>query len=112
MGRNCEDNSEQLRIFWIMVESIIVLFYWSIQIFSKDKIKISVYSKMARNYITRRKVYSLSYFYNIVWLWKLFKWITRPTQEILPIEAGVRSHVLRDMRICQFCEADIGDEFH
>ena len=30
----------------------------------------------------------------------------------LPIEAGVRSQVLRDMRICQFCETDIGDEFH
>ena len=35
----------------------------------------------------------------------------------LPIEAGVRSKVLRDMRICQFCETDIGetdigDEFH
>ena len=56
------DNSEQLRIFWIIVESIIVLFYWSIQTFSKDKIKISVYLKIARNYITRRKVYSLLYF--------------------------------------------------
>ena len=30
----------------------------------------------------------------------------------LPIEAGVRSQVLRDMRICQFCETDIGDEFY
>ena len=30
----------------------------------------------------------------------------------LLIEAGVRSQVLRDMRICQFCETDIGDEFY
>ena len=30
----------------------------------------------------------------------------------LPIEAGARSQVLRDMRMCQFCETDIGDEFH
>ena len=30
----------------------------------------------------------------------------------LPIEAGVRSQVLRDMRVCQFCKTDIGDEFH
>ena len=30
----------------------------------------------------------------------------------LPIEAGARSQVLRDMRMCQFCEIDIGDEFH
>ena len=30
----------------------------------------------------------------------------------LPIEAGARSQVLRDMRICQFSETDIGDEFH
>ena len=29
----------------------------------------------------------------------------------LPIEAGVRSQVLRDMRVCQFCKTDIGDEF-
>ena len=29
-----------------------------------------------------------------------------------PIKAGVRSQVLRDMRICQFCETDIGDEFY
>ena len=61
MGGNCLDNSELLRIFWIMVESIIALFYRSIQTFSEDKIKRSVYSKMARNYITRRKMYSLSY---------------------------------------------------
>ena len=25
----------------------------------------------------------------------------------LPIEAGVRSQVLRDMRVCQFCKTDI-----
>ena len=30
----------------------------------------------------------------------------------LPIEAGVRLQVLRDMHICQFCETDIDDEFH
>ena len=30
----------------------------------------------------------------------------------LPIEAGARSQVLRDMCMCQFCETDIGDEFH
>ena len=30
----------------------------------------------------------------------------------LPIEAGARSQVLRDMRMCQFCETDICDEFH
>ena len=29
----------------------------------------------------------------------------------LPIEAGVRSQVLRDMRVCQFCKTDIGDDF-
>ena len=28
------------------------------------------------------------------------------------IEAGVRSQLLRDIRICQFCETDIGDEFY
>ena len=30
----------------------------------------------------------------------------------LPIKAGVRSQVLRDMRVCQFCKTDIEDEFH
>ena len=30
----------------------------------------------------------------------------------LPTKAGARSQVLRDMRMCQFCETDIGDEFH
>ena len=28
------------------------------------------------------------------------------------MEAGVRSQVLRDMRVCQFCKTDIGDKFH
>ena len=37
MCKNCEDNSEQLRIFWIMVESIIALFY--IEVF-KHSVKI------------------------------------------------------------------------
>ena len=41
---------------------IIALFYRSIQTVSEDKIKRSVYSKVARNYITRRKMYSLSYY--------------------------------------------------
>ena len=30
----------------------------------------------------------------------------------LPIEAGVRFQVFRDMRVCRFCKTDIGDEFH
>ena len=30
----------------------------------------------------------------------------------LPIEAGVRSQVLRDMRLCHLCQKDIGDEYH
>ena len=30
----------------------------------------------------------------------------------LPIEAGVRSQVLRDMRVCKFCKTDIEAEFH
>ena len=30
----------------------------------------------------------------------------------LPIEAGVRSQILRDMRLCHFCQKGIGDEYH
>ena len=30
----------------------------------------------------------------------------------LPIESGCRTHVSRDMRICQHCRKDIGDEYH
>ena len=30
----------------------------------------------------------------------------------LPIEAGVRSQVLRDMRLCHLCQKDIGVEYH
>ena len=30
----------------------------------------------------------------------------------LPIEIGCHENVLRDMRICQYCRKDIGDEYH
>ena len=100
-----------------MVESIIALFYRSIQTFSEDKIKRSVYSKMARNYITVYRIIKTSlgfesYLNELPDL--LRKYFTKFScrNHRLPIEAGVRSQVLRDMRICQFCETDIGDEFH
>ena len=42
----------------------------------------------------------------------LKKYITkyRCRNHFLPIEAVVRSQVLRDMCVCQFCKTDIGDE--
>ena len=30
----------------------------------------------------------------------------------LPIEIGCHKNVIRDMRICQHCRKDIGDEYH
>ena len=35
-----------------------------------------------------------------------------PKSSLTHIEAGVLSQVLRDMRVCQFCKTDIGDEIH
>ena len=32
--------------------------------------------------------------------------------EYVHVVECVRSQVLRDMRACQFCKTDIGDEFH
>ena len=42
----------------------------------------------------------------------LRKYSTKFRCHRLLIEAGARSQVLRDMRMCQFCETDICDEFH
>ena len=45
-------------------------------------------------------------------LWRKYFTKFRCPNHRLPIEAGVRSQVLRDLRACQFCKTDIGDEFH
>ena len=103
-----------------MVESIIALFYRRYSV--KIRLKISLFknwheiiSQGGKCTVYRNIKTSFgfeSYLNELPDLLRKYFTKFRCRNHRLPIEAGVWSQVLRDMRICQFCETDIGDESH
>ena len=106
MDTNCKNNTELLWVFWILIKSNTSMFYSSIQTASQAETECTIYRIIKttfglENYLNDLPDLLREYFTEF-----------RCRNHHLPIEAGVRSQVLRDMRVCQFCKTDIGYEFH